>query len=80
MSGPDWRSGRLAIVVTFDEVEGGGGGSLLTAILSPRLHRVRVSTRLSHFSWCRWMTDLVHAGPLAGAAHATSLGRAFHLG
>jgi acid phosphatase len=79
MSGRDWRSGRLAVVVTFDEVEGGGGGYLLTAVLSPRLHGVRVGTSLSHLSWCRWMTDLAGAPPLPGAARATSLGRAFGL-
>jgi len=79
MSGGDWRSGRLAIVVTFDEVEGRGKGVLLTAVLSPRLHGVRVATLLSHLSWSRWMTDLVGARPLPGAARAVSLGRAFGL-
>ncbi|MCW2585375.1 MAG: phosphoesterase [Frankiales bacterium] len=79
MAGPDWRAGRLAIVVTFDEVGGGGGGPLLTAVVWPGLHHKVVTTRLDHLSWCRWMTDLVHARPLRQAASATSLGRAFGL-
>jgi hypothetical protein len=79
LSGPDWRAGRLAVVVTFDEVGGSGSGTLLTVVVAPSLHGVRVSTPLSHLSWCRWMTDLVGAPPLRDAARATSLGKAFHL-
>jgi acid phosphatase len=78
-SGPDWRAGRLAVVVTFDEVGGTGPGRLLTVVVAPSLHRARVSTPLSHLSWSRWMTDLVGAPPLRDAAGATSLGKAFHL-
>ena len=78
-SGPDWRAGRLAIVVTFDEVEGTGTGTLLTVVMAPQLsHRV-VSTRLDHYSWCRWMTDVAGAPPLRSAASATSLGKALGL-
>lgn len=78
MSGPDWRAGRLAVVVTFDEV-GGGSGPLLTAVVWPGLHHKVVATRLDHLSWSHWMTDLVHARPLRAARRATSLGRAFGL-
>jgi hypothetical protein len=78
-AGPDWKAGRLAVVVTFDEVEGAGTGSLLTVVASPRLHHKVVSTRLDHYSWCRWMTDSVGAAPLRSAAHAASLGKAFGL-
>jgi acid phosphatase len=79
LSGPDWKAGRLAVVVTFDEVGGSGGGALLTVVVAPSLHGARVGTPLSHLSWCRWMTDLVGAAPLRDAARATSLGKAFHL-
>ncbi|MCU1595496.1 MAG: putative hydrolase, partial [Frankiales bacterium] len=78
-SGVDWKAGRLAVVVTFDEVEGSGTGSLLTVLLSPRLHGKVVSTRLDHYSWCRWMTDLVGGPALRSAASAPSLGKAFSL-
>jgi hypothetical protein len=78
-SGPDWRTGRLAVVITFDEVEGSGTGTLLTVVLAPQLSHKVVATRLDHYSWCRWMTDAVGAAPLRSAAGATSLGRAFGL-
>ena len=79
LSGPDYRAGRLAVVVTFDEVEGGGTGSILTAVIHPSLHHKVVASSLSHLSWCRWMTDLVGASPLRRAGSAASLGRAFAL-
>ena len=78
MAGSDWRSGRLAVVITFDEVDG-TTGTLLTTVVAPTLHRVRVTALLDHYSWSRWMTDLVGAPPLRLAARAPSLGRAFHL-
>jgi hypothetical protein len=79
MNGPDYRSGRLAVVVTFDEVDGPGKGSILTVVIAPTLHRRTVTAPLSHLSWCRWMTDLIDAPPLRQAAGAPSLGRAFGL-
>ena len=79
MSGSDWQSGHLAIVITFDEVEGDAGGTLLTTIVAPSLHGVRVAAPLNHYSWSRWMTDLVGAPPLRLAARAPSLGKAFNL-
>jgi hypothetical protein len=79
LAGPDYRAGRLAVVITFDEVDGGGSGHLLTAVVAPALHRTVVDTSLSHLSWARWMTDLVGARPLRSAGGATSLGRAFGL-
>lgn len=78
-SGPDWRAGRLAIVVTFDEVEGKGSGTLLTVVMAPQLSNVVVGVPLNHYSWTRWMTDLGGASPLRNGSSATSLGRAFGL-
>lgn len=78
LSGPDWSAGRLAIVITFDEVEE-GTGTLLTVVVAPGLHGTRVTAPLTHLAWCRWMTDLVGAPPLRLAARAPSLGKAFHL-
>jgi hypothetical protein len=79
LAGPDYRAGRLAVVITFDEVEGGGGGPLLTAVVAPPLRHRVVNSSLNHLSWSRWMTDLVGAAPLRSAGTATSLGRAFGL-
>jgi acid phosphatase len=79
LAGPDWQSGRLAVVITFDEVEENATGTLLTTVVAPGLHAARVTVPLDHYAWCRWMTDLVGAPPLRLAARAPSLGRAFHL-
>ena len=43
------------------------------------VHGRQVSTPLNHYSWCRWMSDLVGAPPLRRSATASSLGTAFHL-
>ncbi|MFN2540506.1 MAG: alkaline phosphatase family protein [Mycobacteriales bacterium] len=79
LSGPDWAAGRLAVVITFDEVEEDDTGTLLTVVVAPSLHGTRIAAPLSHLAWSRWMTDLVGAPPLRDAAAAPSLGRAFHL-
>jgi acid phosphatase len=77
--GPDWKAGRLAVVVTFDEGTTGGPNRVLTVVAAPSLHGVVVSTPLTHLSWSRWMTDLVGAAPVGDARAATSLGAAFGL-
>jgi hypothetical protein len=79
LSGPDWSAGRLAVVITFDEVEENDTGTLLTVVVAPGLHGIRISAPLTHLAWSRWMTDLVGAPPLRLAARAPSLGKAFHL-
>src|SRR3954453_13666520 len=70
MAGPDYRSGHLAVVITFDEVEGTGTGTLLTTVVAPQLSHKTVTTTLNHDAWCRWMTDIVRARPLRSAATA----------
>jgi hypothetical protein len=79
LNGPDYRAGRLAVVVTFDEDEGAGPGSILTVVIAQKLLHRTVTASLNHLSWSRWMTDLVGAAPLRQAARAPSLGRAFGL-
>ena len=79
LSGPDWAAGRLAVVVTFDEVEESDTGTLLTVVVAPGMHGRRIAVPLNHYSWSRWMADLVGAPPLRLAARAPSLGKAFHL-
>lgn len=79
LGGADWAAGRLAVVITFDEVEDAGAGTLLTVVVAPGLHGTRVVTPLDHLSWNRWMTDLVGAPPMRDAARAPSMGSAFRL-
>ncbi len=81
LAGPDYQAGHLAVVVTFDEDEGHDdvGSDVLTVVVAPGVTKQVVDAPLDHLSWCRWMTDLVGAPPLEGAARATSLGAAFGL-
>ena len=78
LAGADYRSGRLAVVVTFDEVEN-GEGDLLTVVIAPRLKGTEVTAPLDHLALNRWLTDLRGAGPLREAADAPSFGAAFGL-
>lgn len=78
-AGPDFTSGRLAVVVTFDEAEGGSSNGVLTVVLARALHGVKVNAALSHYSITRAGDSLVGAAPLRQAAHATNLLTAFGL-
>ncbi|WP_407342668.1 alkaline phosphatase family protein [Pengzhenrongella phosphoraccumulans] len=77
--GPDWRAGRLAVVVTFDEAERSSDNTVLTVVAAPSLDGQVVDDALTHASWTRWMSDLV-GSPAPNDAHdAPSLGAAFGL-
>lgn len=78
-AGPDFTSGRLAVVITFDEAEGGAGNHVMTVVVARQLHGVTVSVPLNHYSITAAADSLVGAAPLREAAHATNLLRAFGL-
>lgn len=77
--GLDWRSGRLAVVVTFDEDDHSQGNQVLTAVLAPVLHHRTATVALDHYSTTRWWDTVIAARPLRSAAGARSLGAAFGL-
>jgi acid phosphatase len=77
--GADWTSGRLAVVVTFDENDGSRPNTVLTTVLSPSIHQVTSATTLTHYSWTRYAESLVGARQLQHARTAHSLGNAFGL-
>lgn len=78
-AGPDYRSGRLAIVVTFDEDDTSSDNTVLTVVVSPYTKHV-VSTRaLTHYSLTRYFAELTLTAPLRSAATAPSLRADFHL-
>jgi hypothetical protein len=79
LQGPDWKAGRLAVVVTFDEAEVSGENTVLTVVVAPGLHGVVADAALTHESWTRWMSDLVGAAAPGDAGRARSLGAAFGL-
>ena len=77
--GPDWRAGRLAVVVTFDEAEKGSNDTVLTVVVAPTLHAAVAGDDLTHLSWTRWMSDLIGSPAPHDARAAPSLGAAFGL-
>jgi acid phosphatase len=79
MSGPDWRSGRLAVVVTADEDDYSQDNLVLTVVAHPSLDGVTVTQPLDHYSLARAYSEVAGATPMGDAASARSLLAAFGL-
>jgi acid phosphatase len=79
LEGPDWRAGRLAVVITADEDDHSQDNLVLTTVLHPSLRHVVVDQPLSHLSLSRFLSEVARQPPLRDAAGAPSLGDAFHL-
>jgi phosphatidylinositol-3-phosphatase len=79
MSGPDFRSGRLVIVVTADEDDGSQGNAVLTIVVHPSVRGVVTAQPLSHLSLSRLYSEVLGAPPLREAASAPSMATAFGL-
>jgi hypothetical protein len=76
-SGADWRTGRLAIVVVFDEGE--TTEQVPFVILQPSVsHRV-IRQPLNHFALARLIDEIAGVPPLREAAHAADLVPIFRL-
>jgi acid phosphatase len=75
----DFRTGRLAVVVTFDEDDRDANNHIFTAVLHRRLHGRTVRTRLDHNALSHAVSRLVGARPLRKAATAPNLLHAFGL-
>jgi acid phosphatase len=79
LDGPDWKAGRLAIVITADEDDHHQDNQVLTTVVHPSLQHVVVDEPLTHLSLSRLLSEVCHQPPLREAASAPSLGDAFHL-
>ena len=77
--GPDFRAGRLAVVVTFDEDDRLARNHVVTAVLHPSLDGVRVRERLDHFALARSVSGLVGRRGLRDSRTAPDLLTAFGL-
>lgn len=76
---PDWKSGRLAVIVTADEDANNQGNLVLTSVLHPSLSGKVVTTALNHYSLTRALTDLAGAPCIRNGCTAPSLLAAFGL-
>lgn len=78
--GPDWRRGRLAIVVTADEDDRHSDNRVLTVVATPAVEgRGAVGRRLTHYSLTRLYDDVLGARHLRHARTAPSMTRAFRI-
>jgi hypothetical protein len=78
-AGPDWRSGRLVVVLTADEDDRSSGNRVLTVVAHPSLHHVVVTAPLDHYSLTRLYAEVTRTAPLGSAAGAASMATAFGL-
>lgn len=78
-AGPDWKSGRLAIVVTADEDDSHGDNTVLTVVATHHQRPRVVTTPLSHYSLTGFLDDVIGAKHLRNARTAPSLAKAFHI-
>jgi acid phosphatase len=77
MAGPDYTSGNLTIIVTFDEDDSTAGNNVAFVVIDPRLHQKVVASAANHYSLTRWLDANVGAAPLRNAATAPDLKAAF---
>ena len=78
-AGPDWRAGRLAVVVSADEDDRHSGNRVLT-LVATRAQAPRVVRRpLSHYSLTGFLEDVLHVRHLREARSAPSLAKAFRV-
>jgi hypothetical protein len=81
MAGPDYTSGKLAVLITFDEDNGSPNNQILSVVVTKSFlnkHKV-VTSKLTQFSVSRWWSDMSNSVPLRNAASATNMGTAFGL-
>ena len=76
MSGPDWKHGRLAIVVVFDE--GDSANQVPFALVAHGVSSAVMSQPTDHYALTRLIDEIIGAQPLRGAVGAPSISR--HLG
>ena len=78
-SGPDWKSGHLAIVVTADEDDYAGDNTVLTVVASRyQVHKV-VHRPLTHYSLTALYDAVIGAAALGEAAGAPSMVTTFRI-
>ena len=78
-AGADYRAGRLAVLVTFDEDDSRHDNTVLTVVMSPYASHVVFRGSVGHLSLARYFAELSATAPLHDAATAASLRTGLHL-
>jgi phosphatidylinositol-3-phosphatase len=71
MSGPDWKSGRLAIVVVFDEGE--TTEQVPFVFMAPGVSGVKISQAADHYALTRLIDTVIGSPPLRQAGGAADV-------
>lgn len=77
MAGPDYKAGKLMIVITADEDNKLEGQSILTAIIHPSLTSKVVTTPMNLVSLHRTLARFGHTAPLGNGSSAPDMATAF---
>jgi hypothetical protein len=78
MAGPDYRAGRLTVIITWDEGTS-TSNHILTVVVAPTDRHVTARQSLTHCSTLRFTEEQLSLPLLGCAAAATSLGPPFGL-
>ena len=76
IAGPDYRAGRLTVIVTWDEGTS-TSNHIPTIVVGPGVRHLSTGRRLTHCSTLRFTEEQLRLPLLGCAATATSLGAAF---
>jgi hypothetical protein len=76
MAGPDYRAGRLTVIITWDEGTP-QSNHIPTVVVAPTVRHVSAGQRLTHCSTLRFTEEQLRLPLLGCASTAVSLGTAF---
>jgi phosphoesterase family protein len=78
LAGPDYTSGHLAVVITYDENGGASGNQVYTAVISPFTQPgTKDGTDYTHYSLLRTTEEILGYSLLGNAAGASDMRAAF---
>jgi hypothetical protein len=78
LAGPDYRAGRLAVIITWDEGSA-SDNHIPTLVVAPGARGVNTARAFSHCSTLRTVEDVLHLPLLGCAATAPSMAATFRL-
>ncbi|MET9020873.1 alkaline phosphatase family protein [Actinopolymorpha sp. NPDC004070] len=78
LAGPDYRAGRLAVVITWDEGSS-SSNHIPTIVISPHTKQVSTDRAFTHCSLLRTTEEILGVSTLGCAADASSMRSAFGL-
>lgn len=75
-----YRAGRTALFITWDEDDGSASNRIATLVIAPHTPRgTSSSTRFTHYSLLRTTEELLHLRKIGAARSAPSMRKAFRL-